>query len=143
MFIVALFLRFGSNLCVNQRIVDKEDVPYTYRYTDTDTYSDKQTHAHIHTHMHIIVLSLSKVQQFATQRTVEHQGTLFFTVSHSLLKFMSIKVVILSNHFILCHPLFLWPSIFPSIRVFSNSNELALCIRWPKCWRFSISPPNE
>ena len=62
------------------------------------------------------------------------------TNSQSLLKLMSIELVMPSNHLILCHPLLL-PSIFPSIRVFSN--ELALCIRWPKYWSFSISPSNE
>ena len=66
-----------------------------------------------------------------------------FTISQSLLKFMSIKSVMLSNHLILCHPYPLLPSIFPSIRVFSN--ESALCIRWPKYWSFSfsINPPNK
>ena len=63
--------------------------------------------------------------------------------SHSLFKLMSIELVMPSNHLILCHPLLFLPSIFPSIRVFSN--ELALRIRWPKYWRFSfsISPSNE
>ena len=71
------------------------------------------------------------------------QVPLSFTVSLSLLKFISIESVMLSNHLILCHPLLLPPSIFPSIRVFSN--ELALCIRWPKYWSFSfcISSSNE
>ena len=66
-----------------------------------------------------------------------------FTISESLLKLMSIESVMPSNHLILCHPLFLLPSIFPSIRVLSS--ELALCIRWSKCWSFSfnISPSNE
>ena len=59
----------------------------------------------------------------------------------SLFKFMSIELVITSNHLILCHHLLLLPSVFPSIRVFSS--ELALCIRWPKCWSFSLSPPSE
>ena len=65
------------------------------------------------------------------------------TISWSLLKFMSIDSVMQSNHLILCCPLLLLPSIFPSIRVFSN--ELALCMRWPKYWSFifSISPSNE
>ena len=65
------------------------------------------------------------------------------TISRSLLKLMSITLVMPSNHLILCHPLLLLPSIFPSIRVFSN--ESALCIRWPKYWSFSfsISPSNE
>ena len=64
-------------------------------------------------------------------------------ISQSLLKFMSIELVMLSNHLILFHPLLLLPSIFPIIRVFSN--YLALCIRWPKYWSFSfsISPSNE
>ena len=69
------------------------------------------------------------------------QAPLFSTISQSLLKFMSIKLVTLSNHLILCCPLLLWPSIFPSIRVFSN--EVALHTRWPKYWSFSISPSNE
>ena len=59
----------------------------------------------------------------------------------SLLKFPSIGLVMLFNHLILCHPLLLLPSIFPSIRVFSN--ESVLCIRWPKYWSFSVSPSNE
>ena len=71
------------------------------------------------------------------------QVSLYLTVSQSLLKLMSIELVILLNHLILCCPLFLLHSIFPSIRVISN--VLALCIRWPKYWRFSfsISPSNE
>ena len=69
--------------------------------------------------------------------------SLFCTISCSLPKFMSIELVMPSNHLILCHSLLLLPSIFPSIRVFSN--ESALCIRWPKYWSFSfsISPSNE
>ena len=65
------------------------------------------------------------------------------TISRSLLKLMSIESIMPSNHLIPCHPPLLLPSIFPSIRVFSN--ELALCIRWPKYWSFnlSISPSNE
>ena len=64
-------------------------------------------------------------------------------ISQSLLKLMSIQSVIPSNHLVLCHPLLFLPSVFPSIRVFSN--ELTLCIRWPKYWSFSfsISPSNE
>ena len=68
-------------------------------------------------------------------------ASLSFTISRSLFKFMSIESVMPSNHFILCHPFLVLPSIFPSIKVFSN--ELALCIRWPKYWNFSISPSNE
>ena len=66
------------------------------------------------------------------------QAPLSFTISWSLLKFMSIELVTLSHHLILCHPLLPLPSIFPSIRVFSN--ELVLCIRWPKDWSFSFNP---
>ena len=71
------------------------------------------------------------------------QASLSITNAQSLLKLMSIELVMPSNHLILCHPLLLLPSIFPSIRVFSN--ESVLCIRWPKCWSFSfsISPSNE
>ena len=76
-------------------------------------------------------------------KTAARQAYLAFTVSRSLLKLMSIESVMPSSHLILCHLLLLLPSIFPSIRVLSN--ELALCIRWPKYWSFSfsISPSNE
>ena len=79
----------------------------------------------------------------ATPWTAAHQNqtSLSFTISRSLLKFMSIMSVMPSNHLILCPPLLLLPSIFPSIRVFSN--KLALGIRWPKNWSFSISPSIE
>ena len=88
------------------------------------------------------VQSLSRVQLFATPWTAAHQSSLPVTNSWSLLKLMSIQSVMPSNHLILCHPLLLPPSIFPSIRVFSN--ESVLRIRWPKYWRFifSISPSN-
>ena len=72
--------------------------------------------------------------------TAAHQSPLSFTISQSFLKFMSIEFVMLSNHLIFGHPLLL-PSMIPSIRVFSS--ELALYIRWPKYWGFSISPSNE
>ena len=83
------------------------------------------------------------VQLFMTPWTAECQASLSITNSQSLLKLMSIESVMPSNHLILCHPLFLLPSIFPSIRVFSN--ESVLHIRWPKYWSFSfsISPSNE
>ena len=86
---------------------------------------------------------LSCVQLFATPWTAARQASLSITNSRSLLKLMSIESVMTSNHLILCHPLLLPSSIFPSIRVFSN--ESALCIRWPKDWSFSfnISPSNE
>ena len=81
---------------------------------------------------------------FVTPWTAAHQASLSFTITRSLLKLMSIKSVMPSNHLVLCHPLLLLPSIFPNIRVFSNK-ESALCIRWQKYWSFSlsISPSNE
>ena len=86
---------------------------------------------------------LSHVRLFATPWTVSHQASLSITNSWSLLKLMSIESVLPSNHLILCRPLLLLPSIFPSIRVFPN--ESILHIRWPKYWSFSfnISPSNE
>ena len=86
---------------------------------------------------------LSHVCLFATPWTVACQASLFVTNSWSLFKLMSIGSEMPSNHLILCHPFLLPPSIFPSIRVFSN--ESALRIRWPKYWSFSfnISPSNE
>ena len=92
---------------------------------------------------HIVVQSLTCVHLFATPWAAAHQASLSFTISWRLLKLMSIESVMPSNHLILCHPLFLLPSIFPSITVFSN--ELALRIRWQKYWSFSfsISPSNE
>ena len=89
------------------------------------------------------VQSLSHIRLSATPWTVAHQAFLSITNSQSLLKFMSIQLVMPSNQLILCRPLLLLPSIFPSIRVFSN--ESVLHIRWPKYWsfNFSISPFNE
>ena len=84
---------------------------------------------------------LSHVQLFATPWTAALQASQSFTISWSLLILMSIKSVMPSNHLILCHPLLLLLSIFPSIRVFSN--ESVLHIRWPKFWSFNISPYNE
>ena len=80
---------------------------------------------------------LSCVRLFATPWTAAFQASLSITNSWSLLKLMSIESVMPSNHLILCHPLLLPLSIFPSIRIFSN--ESVLCIRWPKYWSFSIS----
>ena len=86
---------------------------------------------------------LSHVQLFGTPWTAAHQIYLFITNSQSLPKLMPIEAVMPSNHLILCHPLLVLLSIFPSIRVFSK--ESALCIRWPKYWSFcfNISPSNE
>ena len=80
---------------------------------------------------------LSRVQLFATPWTAAHQTSLSITNSQSLLKLMSIELVMPSNHLILCRPLLLLPSILPSIRVFSN--ESTLRISWPKYWSFSFS----
>ena len=84
---------------------------------------------------YVVVQSLSCVQLFVTPWTAACQASLSFITSWSLLELMSI--VMPSNHLILCHPLLLLPSIFPSIRVFSS--ESALCIRQTKCWSFSFS----
>ena len=91
----------------------------------------------------IIQFSYAVVSDFLTIWTAAHQASLSITNSWSLLKLMSIDSVMPSNHLILCRPLLLLPSIFPSIRVFSNGS--ALHIRWPKCWSFSfhISLSNE
>ena len=87
------------------------------------------------------VQSLCRVRLFATPWTAARQASLSITNSHSLLKLMSIESVMPSNHLILCRPLLLLPSIFASIRIFSN--ESVPHIRWPKYWSFSISPSNE
>ena len=93
-------------------------------------------------HMYAVVVHLlSSDQLFATPSTAAHQTSLSFTVSWSLLKLMSIEPVMPSNHLILCHPLLLLCSIFPSNRVFPSHSVLH--IRWPKYWSFSISPSNE
>ena len=86
----------------------------------------------------LLLLLLSCIQLFAIPWTVAHQGPLS---SQSLLKFMPTESVMPSNYPILCRPFLLLPSIFPSIRVFSN--ESTLCIRWPKYWNISISPSKE
>ena len=86
---------------------------------------------------------LSHVQLFAIPWTAAHQASLSITNSRSLLKLMSVESMMPSNHLIFCRPLLLPPSVFPSIRVFSN--ESVLLIRWPKYWNFSfsISPSSE
>ena len=92
---------------------------------------------------HSSVQSLSNVRLFGTPWTAACQASLSITNSRNLLKLMSTESVMSSNHLILCHPLLLQPSIFPSIRVFSD--ESVLHIRWPKYWSFSfnISPSNK
>ena len=98
----------------------------------------------LHTHTHCVVIqSLSCVQIFASPWSVTRKASLSFTIFWSLFKLMSIESMMPSNRLILCHPLLLPPSIFPSIRVLSN--ESVLCIRWLKYWSFSfsISPSSE
>ena len=94
-------------------------------------------------HNNCSVQLFSHVRLYVTPWTAARQASLFITNSLSLLKLMSIDLVMPSNHLILCHPLFLLPSILPSLRVFSN--ESVHRIRWPKNWSFSfsISPSNE
>ena len=84
---------------------------------------------------------LSRVHPLVTPWTAVHQASLSITISQSLLKLLSIESMMPSNQLILCHPLLLLPSIFPSIRIFPS--KLALCIKWPKYWSFSISHFNE
>ena len=93
---------------------------------------------------HLLLFSHYVVSNSATAGTAARQASLSITNSRSLLKLMSIESVVPSNHLILCHPLLLLPSVFPSIRVFFN--ESAFHIRWPKYWSFSFnifSPSNE
>ena len=93
----------------------------------------------IHPSIHPLVVQwLNHVQLLATPRTSTGQAPLSFTMSWSVLKLMSFESVVLSKHLILCHTLHLFPSVLPSIRVFSNKS--ALLIRWLKYWSFSISP---
>ena len=101
------------------------------------------THTHTQKGIFSSVRSLSRVRLFVTPWTAAHQASLSITNSRSSLKLMSIESLMPYNYLILCRPLLLLPSIFPSIRVFSN--ESVLRIRWPKDWSFSfnISPSNE
>ena len=92
----------------------------------------------------VVVQSLSHIRLFVTPWTAARQASLSFTISQSLLKLMSIELVMPTNHLILCRPLLLLPSIFPSARVFSSESTLLL-ITWPKYWSFSfsITPSSE
>ena len=103
------------------------------------SHTDQRWLARLWPSLFVIVQSLNCILLFVTPWTAACQAPLFFTVSWSLLKFMSAESVVLSNHFTLCCPLLL--SLFPSIRVFFNDS--ALCIRRPKYWSFSSSPSNE
>ena len=95
----------------------------------------------IHSLVIVVVQLLSYIRLFVTPWISACQAPLSSVISQSLLKFMSIELVVLYNQLMLCHPLFLWLPIFLSIRVYSS--ELTLHIRWPKHWCFSISPSNE
>ena len=111
-----------------------------------ERHSQEKKNIYIYTHTHTNISSvqlLSHVQLFVTPWTAACQASLPIISSQSLLKLLSIESVMPSNQLILCHPLLLLPSIFPSIRVFSK--ESVICIRWPKNWsfRFSISSSNE
>ena len=152
------------------RSLVSKSIPYKLRRGENIAPSHLYVHIYIYQRLlHIQKSNCSVVQLcrlFGTPWTASHQASLSIANSWSLLKLMSIELVTPSNHLILCHPLLLLPSIFPSIRVFSNelalcirwpeywifsfsirvfSNELALCIRWPEYWifSFSISPSNE
>ena len=96
-----------------------------------------------HINVVVVVQLLSNVQLFATPRTAASQASLSITNSRNMLKLMCIELVMSSNHLILCSLVLLLPSVFASIKVFSD--ELSLHIRWPKYWSFSfsISPSNE
>ena len=101
-------------------------------------------HYKVHKYSNFIsVQLLGPLQLFVTLWTATYQASLSTTISRSSLKLMSIELVMPSNHLILCHPLLLLPSIFPSIRIFSNKSVLR--IKWPKYWSFSfnITPSNE
>ena len=100
------------------------------------------THKYVYMCMFSSLQSLIYVPLFVTPRNAARQGFLSFTISRSLLRFTSIELMMPPNHLILCWPLLLLPSIFPSSRVFSNESPLR--IRWPKYWRFSfsLSPSN-
>ena len=131
--------RVGHNLATKQQIGC-----YTFSKKMADMYMWALLVAQMVKNLHISsVQSLSHVRLFPTLWTAAHQASLSITTCRNLPKIMSIESVMPSNHPILGRPLFLLPSIFFSIRVFSN--ESVLCIRWPKYWSFSfnISPSNE
>ena len=114
--------------------------PVSYSLTNSNILLN---HMLMLTYILVVIQSPSCVQLFATPWTAARQASLSFTISQSLLKLMFIESVVPSNPLILCRLLFLLPSIFPSISVFSS--ELAFRIRWPKYWNFSfsINPSNE
>ena len=119
--------------------MDQKDTADLIRYVSNNRVS-RETMQNIIDAVAVIQL-LSCIWLFATPWTTARQASLSFTISLSLLKLMFIESVMPSNHLIFCRPLLLLPSVFPSIRIFSNKS--ALHIRWPKYWSFSISPSNE
>ena len=135
-----------TNLEDNFKQINKIDNslarPTKKREREDSNFHDQEWHRGGTASLVLVVPSPSCVQLQATPWTAARQASLSLTISRSLPKFMSIESVMPSNHIILCRPLLLLPSIFPSIRVFSNES---LCIRWPKYWNFSfsISPSNE
>ena len=119
---------------------DPESLPWAYSQTKLLIWKNTQDpclHSSIFITAETSVQSLSRVRLFATPWTAAHRASLSITKSRSLRKLISIDLVMPYNHLILCHPLLLLPSVFPSIRVFSK--ESVLHIRWPKCWSFSFS----
>ena len=92
-------------------------------------------------HALLLLFSHLVVSDSLPPHGLTHHVSLSFTISWSLLKLVTLESVMSSNHPILCHPLLFLPSIFPSIKIFSN--ELTLCVRWPKYWSFTISPSSE
>ena len=143
-------LKKWSFVCTNR---ERINILFYYKQINKITKITTETHKHmkslltktliITSGMIIVVQSLSRVWLFVTPWTVACQASMSFTIFWSLLKFMYIELVMKSNHLILYCPLLLLPSIFLSIRGFSNGS--ALCIRWPKYWSFSfsISPSSE
>ena len=144
-----IFLTQGSNLGLPHcrqtlyRLSHQGNHSISLRQAIIYTYNNQISKIRIQVPEAVVVQSLICVQLFVTPRTAARQASLSFTISQSLLKLKSFESVMPSNHLILCCPLLLLPSIFPSIRVFFN--ESALHSRWPKYWglSFSISPSNE
>ena len=128
------YIRFNIENCWFSFYQSKKLIPSAYIFLNKAIWHTWSQHI---VNMKIVVQLLNHVWLFATPWTAAHQASLSFTISWSLLKLMSTESMMPSNHLMLCHSVLLLPSIFASIRVFSN--ELALCIRWPKYWSFSFS----
>ena len=107
---------------VRHDLATKPTPPCMHTHTHTHIYTHIHyidTYTHTHTHIYIVVQLLSHVRLFVTPWTATRQASLSFIISQSLLKFMSVELVMLSNHLLLCHPLLLLPSIFPNMRYFT------------------------